>query len=170
MDPLNCNQMEPWLSSKGFGPCLPGDGCWPRSDYKGRPFSESDPPQWREWAGRRLTPSGWRAVLDGFQGDADFFHKTFRFKRNLAVFQDLKQVPLMQHRPHSLQNTFWAKAVGTVPEKTYAHTVQQRNTWMMVSPEAYCIPILGRMQYIGQRPLTVQPVGCILLEPKCVIY
>lgn len=62
---------------------IPGAGLWPSTDWNGKPFSPSHYPRWHKLAGTELA-GGWRGILDGIQGDQDFLHKVFHFKRFMA--------------------------------------------------------------------------------------
>ena len=62
-----------------------GNGLWPTHDWDGKKFTKTHYPKWHSLAGTQLC-GGWRGVLDGIQGDQDFLHKVFNFKR-----------PLLQH-------------------------------------------------------------------------
>lgn len=62
---------------------IPGAGIWPSHDWNGKPFSPSHYPRWHKLAGTELA-GGWRGILDGIQGDQDFLHKVFHFKRFMA--------------------------------------------------------------------------------------
>ena len=62
---------------------IPGAGVWPSHDWDGKPFSPSHYPRWHKLAGSELA-GGWRGILDGIQGDQDFLHKVFHFKRFMA--------------------------------------------------------------------------------------
>ena len=55
-----------------------GSGKWPDKDPWDKEFSNSYFPDWARCKGEWLA-SGWRGVLDGVQGDADWLHKTFNF-------------------------------------------------------------------------------------------
>ena len=69
---------------KGFTFGSQGDGKFPTCCYQGTPFSQDHHPEFAKSAGEPLAP-GWRAVLDGFHGDADYIHKTFKLKRLLPL-------------------------------------------------------------------------------------
>ena len=69
--------------------CL-GSGLWPTHDWHGREFSDTYQPKWFQLGGTPLA-GGWRGVLDGVQGDQDFLHKLFAFKRN----SDADFIPLV---------------------------------------------------------------------------
>ena len=58
------------------------DGKWPTHGYDGRPLP--DYPEKGMWLA-----GGWRAVLDGFQGDADWFHKLFHYKRPSTLSHEI---------------------------------------------------------------------------------
>ena len=59
-----------------------GHGVWPTHDWEGIAFSEEHHPHWFALGGSLLA-GGWRGVLDGIQGDQDWLHKVFSFKRTL---------------------------------------------------------------------------------------
>ena len=62
----------------------PGSGLWPTCDWDGREFSDTYHPKWFQLGGMPLAGGGgWRGVMDGVQGDQDFLHKLYAFKRNL---------------------------------------------------------------------------------------
>lgn len=70
----------------GWQVCMfQGSGLWPTHDWDGKKFTKTHYPKWHSLAGTQLC-GGWRGVLDGIQGDQDFLHKVFNFKR-----------PLLQH-------------------------------------------------------------------------
>ena len=58
-----------------------GSGVWPTHDWNGKKFTATYYPRWCLLAGTKLC-GGWRGVLDGIQGDQDFLHKIFNFKRH----------------------------------------------------------------------------------------
>ena len=62
--------------------CSQGNGLWPTHDWDGREFSHNHHPRWFRLGGSELC-GGWRGVMDGVQGDQDFLHKIFQFKRHL---------------------------------------------------------------------------------------
>ena len=57
----------------------PGRGRWPRRD----PFGNEWPPGYRKNQAGLALAGDWRAVFAGVQGDQDWFHKIFYFKRDL---------------------------------------------------------------------------------------
>ena len=62
--------------------CSQGNGLWPTHDWDGREFSHNHHPRWFRLGGSELC-GGWGGVMDGVQGDQDFLHKIFQFKRHL---------------------------------------------------------------------------------------
>lgn len=59
-------------------------GRWPHADPFGRRFDKSYRPRWAKLAGTFLA-SGWRAALDGVQGDQEWIYKTLKPARILAL-------------------------------------------------------------------------------------
>lgn len=68
------------LGAKRFRLETRGRGVWPDRDPWGESFGDSYFPDMKELAGQALC-GGWRAVLDGLQGDQDWLVATLRPKR-----------------------------------------------------------------------------------------
>ena len=66
----------------------PGRGRWPRRD----PFGNEWPPGYRKTQAGLALAGDWRAVFAGVQGDQDWFHKIFYFKRDLFAQQLINDI------------------------------------------------------------------------------
>jgi len=64
---------------------MQGNGLWPTHDWEGKEFRDKHYPRWFALAGSEIC-GGWRGVVDGYQGDQDFLHKVFQFKRTSLAF------------------------------------------------------------------------------------
>ena len=66
----------------------PSRGRWPRRD----PFGNEWPPGYRKNQAGLALAGDWRAVFAGVQGDQDWFHKIFYFKRDLFAQQLINDI------------------------------------------------------------------------------
>ena len=81
LEKLMSNWFEVWKPTPQLSVFdLAGHGVWPSHDWDGVAFSDSYQPRWCKLAGTAIC-GGWRGIMDGVQGDPEFLHKLFRFKR-----------------------------------------------------------------------------------------
>lgn len=123
-----------------------GAGKFPASCPEGKLFTDLYFPEFAQVANQPLA-GGWRGVLDGFHGDADYIHKTFRMKRRLAS----EHIGVCIDRCFPLARILGFEDLGMGRENISALIAKLCNGGMPTNPFLCCTPLLGRRPITGKR-------------------